>query len=90
MNLIFREHAIRRMFERGISVADVERVLSAGQVIAHYPEDKPYPSRLLLGWIDARPLHVVAADNEDGATILITVYSPDPALWDSTFTRRRP
>lgn len=90
MSLIFREHAIRRMFERGVTVADVECVLAAGQVITRYPEDKPYPSRLLLGWIDARPLHVVAADNEEGDTILITVYQPDPALWDSTFTRRRP
>ncbi len=31
-----------------------------------HPEDKPYPSRLALGFVGSRPLHVVAADNTAG------------------------
>ena len=53
--LVFRVHAIRRMFERKISVADIRQVLGAGEVIEAYPDDKPYPSRLLLGWIGGAP-----------------------------------
>jgi hypothetical protein len=78
------------MFERGIAEADVHKVLAEGEEIAEYPDDKPYPSRLLLGWSGRRPLHVVAAYNaEEDETIVVTVYEPDPALWEDGFRRRR-
>lgn len=87
--LLFRVHAIRRMAERDISVVDVRRVLEGGEVIETYPEDTPFPSRLVLGWIGSRPLHVVAAeDAEEGRTFIVTVYEPDKAQWDPTFRRR--
>jgi hypothetical protein len=45
---------------------------------------------LLLGRVGGRPLHVVAAYNaEDDETIVVTVYEPDPALWEDGFKRRR-
>lgn len=72
MTLIFRTHAIRRMFERHVSTEDARSVLATGEVIEDYPFDTPYPSRLVLGWRDGRPLHVVAADNAaDGETYVI-------------------
>ncbi len=61
------------------------------QVVEDYPDDKPYPSRLLLGWREGRPLHVVVAENAPGNEwIVITVYEPDPARWEADFTRRKP
>ena len=91
MKVAYRVHAVARMFERGITEGDVHRALSEGQEIATYPEDQPYPSRLLLGWQGDRPLHVVCAYNpQDDETIVITVYEPDPALWIDGFRRRRP
>ena len=78
------------MFERRITVDDVRYALSAGDTIEIYDNDKPYPSRLVLGWCGVRPLHIVAADNsDDDETIIITVYEPDPELWESDFTRRK-
>jgi hypothetical protein len=59
------------MFERGINVAEVRYVVQAGEVIESYPEDSPYPSRLLLGWCGSRPLHVVIADNADAAELIV-------------------
>lgn len=89
--LIFRTHAVQRMFQRGISVADVRSVLIAGEMIEDYPEDQPFPSRLVLGWRSGRPIHVVAAtDAAAHEIIVITVYEPDPSLWDDEFRRRRP
>ena len=89
MRLIFRQHAIRRMFERGIGVEDVRAVLESGRAIESYPDDTPYPSTLILGFTGARPLHVVCADNPtDGERIVITVYEPDPARWSADFTKR--
>ena len=91
MKVIYRVHAVRRMFDRGITEAEVSRVLSDGEEIAAYPDDTPYPSRILLGWRGNRPLHVVAAYNvEDDEQIVITVYEPDPALWEDGFRRRKP
>lgn len=89
--LIFRVHAIQRMFERQITIEDVRGVLETGETIERYPDDTPYPSRLVLGWRGRRPLHVVAADVvERDEIVVITVYEPDQALWGPDFRRRRP
>ena len=91
MKIVYRVHAVRRMFQRRISVEDVADVLRNGEEIASYPDDTPYPSRVFFGRRSGRPIHVVAAYNAiDEETIVITVYEPDPAVWDDTFTRRRP
>jgi len=59
-------------------------------MIESYPDDLPFPSRLMLGWCDGRTIHVLASDDSDNqVTVVITVYEPDPAQWDATFTRRR-
>ena len=78
------------MFERRISVDDVRDVVTNGETIEKYPDDTPYPSRLMLGWPAGRPLHVVVADNtQDIETIVITTYQPDAAQWEVGFKRRR-
>jgi len=66
-----------------------ESVLS-GQIIEEYPDDKPYPSILILGYtLQNRPLHIVCAyDDSDDLTIIITVYHPDPELWIDYKIRR--
>jgi hypothetical protein len=88
--LIFRVHALRRMFARSITASEVRTVLEQGDTIESYPQDTPYPSRLVLGYAGGRALHVVVADNEDdGETIVVTAYEPDPALWQPGFRRRR-
>ncbi len=78
------------MFQRRISSDDVRHVVETGGTIASYPDDTPYPNRLLLGWSGARPPHVLVADKAEARElIVITVYEPDPALWDEAFRRRR-
>lgn len=89
-SLIFRVHAIQRMFQRNIEINDVSNILKAGEVIESYPKDKPYPSRLVLGWRGLRPLHAVVADNnEKKEIIVITVYEPDLHEWEPGFKKRR-
>ncbi|MCY0898793.1 MAG: DUF4258 domain-containing protein [Firmicutes bacterium] len=88
--VIFRVHAVQRIFERNISPAVVEAVIQGGTIIERYPDDTPYPSRLVLGWEGRRPIHVVVADNPaEAQVIVITVYEPDPHRWDATFSRRQ-
>lgn len=78
------------MFRRQISRENVRHVLETGEIIQNYPEDKPYPSRLVLGWSGSKPIHIVAADNEEaGETFIITVYEPTLEIWEPDFKRKR-
>jgi hypothetical protein len=78
------------MFERQISPEDVRSVVESGETIQEYPDDTPYPSRLVLGWKLQRPIHIVVADNEaDNEKIIVTVYEPDPMQWTDDFKRRK-
>ena len=78
------------MVLRSITAAAVREVLTHSEIIEAYPDDTPYPSRLVLGWRGSRPIHVVAADNMDAdETIIITVYEPGTDQWEAGFRRRR-
>ena len=88
--LVYRVHAVRRMFERDIKPDDVAEVLKSGEVLEEYPTDRPFPSRLMLGVVSGRPLHVVAAgDGQGEITYVITVYEPDPDQWTADSRRRK-
>ena len=87
MRYIFRLHALQRMLERNITKEETIRCIENGTVVEAYPDDSPYPS-LLKRIINDKPLHVVYAEAKD-CIIVITVYRPDPTLWDETFTRRK-
>ena len=90
-HLVFRLHAVRRTLGRGISEDEVGSIVEHGEVLEAYPDDEPYPSELLLGWIGARPLHVVAAHHiESQITFIIPVYEPETREWEAGFKRRRP
>ena len=88
--LVFTGHAIQRMFERGIERGDVRTVIAAGATIADYPHDTPLPSRLVLGFVGGRPIHVVLAiDSSAAACIVVTVYEPRPDQWETDIRVRR-
>jgi hypothetical protein len=90
VKLVFRAHAIRRMFQGGITADAVRQVIMSGSTIEARPDDRPLPSRLVLGWIDGRPVDIVVADDVASATVVVvTVYEPDLTLWRAGFRRRR-
>jgi hypothetical protein len=89
--IFFRTHAIQRMFHRGVNEHDVRAILTTGETIEEYPDDIPYPSRLILGWIGKRPIHIVAAYNAaEHEIIIVTVYEPHEEKWSTDFKRRVP
>ena len=88
--IIFRVHAIQRMFERKIPTGNVRQVLQSGEMIEDYSEDMPDPGGLLSGKRGQRPLHVVMAENtKEGELVVITVYEPDRAQWKADFRNRK-
>jgi len=89
-NLIFTGHAFARMFARAISPDEVRTAVDGGETIAEYPDDKPYPSALVLGVVNGRALHVVVG-HDVGAKrwYVVTVNEPDPKKWEPDFRRRK-
>lgn len=87
--VLWRKHALERMFARGISRAEVVRALCSGEFIEEYADDRPYPS-VLLGTVDAPfPLHVVVAlDRDKGEAHVITAYHPDLAHFAPDYKTR--
>jgi hypothetical protein len=59
--LTFIAHSLTAMINRGITVDEVTEVVIGGEPIMVYDNDKPYPSKLLLKFVNSRPVHVVIA-----------------------------
>ena len=90
MKYLFSGHVFKRMAERGFSPDTIKNIIKNGVIIKEYPDDTPYPSRLILGYDGNRPIHVVSAyDQNDDIEYIITVYEPNTQLWTSDFTKRR-
>lgn len=89
-HLLFRVHAVQRMFERNVSLKNVVRALQSGEFIEDYSSEMPEPSRLLLGFQGRRPFHVVTSENPVMNEItIITVYIPDQHHWTKDFRNRK-
>jgi hypothetical protein len=90
MTLKITGHARREAFADRISVADIKEVLRIGEIVRLYAEDRPYPSRLVLGFVDGNPIHVVAAQVPGtDQTVVITTYRPDPDIWEGDYKKRK-
>jgi len=88
--LTFSGHAVQRMFERSISPKDVRKIVESGETINDYPDDTPYPSKLILGYVGKRPIHIVLGYNElEETCIAITVYEPSSDIWKEGFKEKR-
>jgi hypothetical protein len=88
--LLFRVHAVERMFERNISLKKVSQAIQSGELIEDYSSEMPEPGGLVLGFQGNRPFHVVTSENmEMNETTIITVYIPDPQKWTRDFRSRR-
>ena len=87
--ILYRLHAIQRMVERNVSTEELSRIIRNGKVIERYKNESPYLSRLILGEVNNRPLHVVITENDiEKKIVVITVYEPDPRKWIKNDERR--
>jgi hypothetical protein len=90
LKILFRVHAVQRMFERKISAGKVRKALETADVIEDYSTEMPEPSRLMLGFQGKLPFHVVTSENPELNSItIVTVYIPDPNKWKKDYRTRR-
>ena len=88
-SIVYRLHAIQRMFERNVNNVELRQIIDKGKIIEKYVNDSPYPSRLILGQVNNRPLHIVITENKtENKIIVITVYEPDSRKWLKNDMRR--
>jgi len=86
----YSNHAISQMFKRGISVDEVEEGIKKGNKIKEYHDDKPYPSCLILYFMNERPIHIIVSQEiNSGICFVITAYIPDQVLWDVDFKNKK-
>lgn len=75
---MWRQHALVRMMERGISRSEIFRTVENGDIIEAYPDLKPYPGYLIMGKAGKNVLHVVLAwDEQEKVAYIVTAYIPD-------------
>lgn len=87
--IIFTQHVKQRCVERSIKVDDIEKAIMTGEIIKQYPDDKPFPSCLILGISTKNKyLHVVVGSDGNYLSI-ITAYYPDPKLWNADFKSKK-
>jgi hypothetical protein len=80
-------HAMERMAERGVSTEGLISLITRGEIIESYPEDFPYPSVLLLGYLSGVAFHVVVAKGKNLIKV-VTVYRADEEIWLNHRTRK--
>ena len=78
-------HARLRMLQRGILQEEVFSAMFDGKIIEDYPDDKPFPSSLVLG---DNGLHVVCSIGDD-MLYVITTYRPSKNKWESDLQTRK-
>ena len=88
-NFIFTGHAIERMFSRSISIDNTKYAIEHGEIFFEYPNDKPYPSFLILGFVNQRPIHIVLGKSKLDVCVIITVYEPDKNIWNDDFKSKK-
>ncbi len=90
-NYRLTKHAIMARLRRGITTSQLSAALLDGEIIEHYPDDYPYPSCLVLGWLQSGdPLHIVCSRGETEPSLrIVTVYEPDDNRWEGDYKTRK-
>ena len=89
-NIFWTEHVALRLRERKIKRVDVINCIQNGEIIEQYPDDKPFPSCLILGTASIKkPLHTICGLNPDEGIYIITAYYPTLDKWESDFRTRK-
>jgi len=84
------DHADEEAASDNLRYEEIYNSVLQGEVIEIYPQDRPYPSCLILGMtFRGEPVHSVWAYNaETRWAVLVTVYRPDPNRWVNWRERR--
>jgi uncharacterized protein DUF4258 len=91
-HFILRSHGQIEMKLEGLSVGDVIAAGSNSELLEEYPDRPEGYSKLLLGMVGERPVHLVLNvqqfhDDPSYPLAVVTVYEPEPPAWRDEWTR---
>ena len=88
--IVISRHAEERRLKQGVLIDMIHSIVHDFDVIEDYPEAYPLPAKLLIGFWNQTPLHVVAGFDLDREIVyIITVYIPDSEHFEPDWRTRR-
>ncbi len=79
-----------RMLHRNITRQELTELIEQGEIIEDYPNDYPFPSRLVFKIINKRPLHAIIAFNKEKREgIVVSLYEADSEHFEPDFKTRK-
>jgi hypothetical protein len=79
-----------RLGRRFIARETIISAVDSYEIVEAYPEDKYFPSYLLLGREGEDTFHVLLATDVDGENVrIVTAYYPSPEEWEIDLKTRR-
>ena len=88
--ILWTYHVNMRLGRRFIARETIIAAADAYEIVEAYPEDKYYPSYLLLGRQADEAFHVLFGTDVDGRNVrIVTAYYPSPEEWETDLKTRR-
>ena len=88
--ILWTYHVNMRLGRRFIARETIISAADSYEIVEAYPEDKYFPSYLLLGGQGEEAFHVLVGTDVDGQNVrIITAYYPSPDEWETDLKRRR-
>ncbi len=80
-------HAEKERYAEDITISDLEKAISVGEILEDYANDLRGRSCLIHGYSRNRPIHIVCGYTSVKWIRIITVYIPKPPKWINDKTR---
>ncbi|MGE0824829.1 MAG: DUF4258 domain-containing protein [Candidatus Binatia bacterium] len=89
--MLWTYHVNMRLGQRFIARETIIAGAGSYEIVEAYPEDKYFPSYLLLGRVGAEVFHALFGVDVDGQNVrVVTAYYPSLEEWEADRKIRRP
>jgi hypothetical protein len=89
-SIFWTYHVNMRLQHRSIARQAILEAVDTYEIIEAYPEDKYFPSSLVLATHHEEGFHILFAADVEGTNVrIITAYRPSPDEWESDGKTRR-
>ena len=89
-SIFWTYHVNMRLQRRSIARQAILEAVDTYEIIEAYPEDKYFPSYLVLATHHEERLHILFATDIEGTNVrIVTAYRPSPDEWESDGKTRR-
>jgi len=88
--ILWTYHLNMRLGQRPITRQMIIDAAPSYEIVAAYPEDKYFPSYLVLGRVGSDAFHVLFGTDVPGRNVrVVTAYYPSPEEWEPDLKTRR-